>query len=715
MTTGETAATPTPRSALWPLLAAVVGASLAEGGVCVWAAGAEGGGLLGAGAAGLLGFALVAAFSLPAALGLGVFADRAFSRRVGGAMRTALAGSDATPAVAVPLGLGVIGVAFVGALLLGERLIAGLSPKFAAAAISMVTLLVFAGALLGAALVGPLVQRLLARIGARFPRLGRLPGLSLVFGVAGVGLGLVLTVGLSPVHGALPAGGLLGFALGLRKTGRARRAAAYTGGLWALCLPALFVAEFVPPVAQSAVLYRAPYLSVLIGGVHQAIDRDGDGHSPVLMGGDCDDSNKNIHADAQDIAGNKIDENCSGADARPYKPVAAPKVPRPAELPQKTNMVVIMVDALRPDHLSFTGYARPTSPRIDAFRAGATWFQNAYTSAPNTRLAVASLLTGVYAHRLPMTEGKGTTTLENGAQTIAERLSSLGYARTAYTITYVLNRFRGYEQGWDKWDAPWGQKDWSWEWERAAPLTSDAAIKYLEGIPQDRSKPYLLFLHYRCTHDPYYKHEIDFGDANVDKYDSALNHCDTQLGRVFDAVDARADAKETAIFLLSDHGELFGEHGHIYHGETLSEPDARIVFLARVPGAKASTVARPVSLVDVTPTLLELAGAQVPNGVDGWSLLPELYAPDGNPPRPDRLLFFRTDLVRGNVYYNAAGVLNFPLKLTRDIRTRRTELYDVVADPGETDNIAVGHPQTTELSEALESWLGAGGGGARKK
>lgn len=697
------------RTALVPLLGGVLGAALAEGAVAGWAAAAEGGGFLGALVAGLLGFGLLAGLGAVVAVFAGLLADRRFVRRVGDALSTALGGPSPSPTVVLLLALFTLGAPVLPALVLGEQIVAGLSPKFAAVALAFATLLALVGALLGAALVGPLLSRLLGRLGARWPRVSRLPGATLVLATAGLGLGALLATRLSVGHGALPAGLLVGLALGLRPVVRLRRALLVTVAVVLVSAPAFFLGELSPPVSQAAVLYRAPYVSLLLGASHRLVDRDGDGHSPILMGGDCDDTKKNVHADAPEVPGNNLDENCSGADAKPYKPVVAPRVPRPATLPQKTNLLVILVDALRPDRMSHAGYGRATTPRLDRFRETATLFQNAYTSAPNTRLAMASMLTGMYAHRVPMSEGKGTTTLEPGAQTIAERLSTSGYARTAYTITYVMNRFRGYEQGWEKWDAPWGKKDWSWEWTRAAPLTSDAGIQFLKGIPEDRSKPYLLFLHYRCTHDPYYKHEIDFGDSDSDKYDSALNHCDTHIGRVLDAVEARADNKETAVVLLSDHGELFGEHGHTSHGETLSEPDARIAFLWRVPGALARTVERPVSMVDVAPTLMELAGLAVPNGLDGWSLVPELFAADGNPPRPERPLFFRTDMVRGSVRYNAAAALEFPHKLTRDVRTRRTELYDVVSDPAEVNNLAAAERErATALAEKLESWLGAG-------
>ena len=122
-------------------------------------------------------------------------------------------------------------------------------------------------------------------------------------------------------------------------------------------------------------------------------------------------------------------------------------------------------------------------------------------------------------------------------------------------------------------------------YQNSAEQTTNAATKYLATVPQDGSKPYLLFLHYECTHDPYIKHaQWDYGDSDIDKYDSATNYCDEQVGRVLDALDARGDKDKTAVFVYSDHGELFGEHGFTRHGNTLYEPDVRALLLAKVPG-----------------------------------------------------------------------------------------------------------------------------------
>ena len=149
------------------------------------------------------------------------------------------------------------------------------------------------------------------------------------------------------------------------------------------------------------VLARAPYASIVITTVRRAFDRDHDGYSPILGGGDCNDQNPDVHPGAIDVPDNGIDENCSGADAHKFTPPAPPVARDLSAPPLRDNIVLIHLDALRPDHVGLTGYDRPTTPHIDRWREGATWFKNAYTPAPSTRFALSAIFTGLGVERIP--------------------------------------------------------------------------------------------------------------------------------------------------------------------------------------------------------------------------------------------------------------------------------------------------------------------------
>jgi arylsulfatase A-like enzyme len=535
--------------------------------------------------------------------------------------------------------------------------------------------------------------------------------LDLFLAVVGVAA-LVLLLPLS--HAITPAAAVAGFALGpwlelwLSPVRRVMRASSVAiVGIAALVTPtAAFALTHAPSSVQVALLYRAPYASLLVAAAHKAVDRDGDGYSPLLLGGDCNDRDPAIHPGAVDAPDNGVDENCSGEDTHAYRPLPEPPSPPFPDLPRHTNIVLLQLDATRPDHTSLAGYARPTTPSLDRFARTATWFSRAYTPAPTTRFAMAALFTGLDIDRIPQRRGPGINfTLLPNATTFAERLTADGYDAMGYTISYVLQHHISQGQGFRLWKTPWPVDDWESTYGKDAPLTTDAGIEFLRDKPEDGSRPYLLFLHYRCTHDPYIKHpEWDYGDSDVDRYDSAMAYCDQHIGRLFDAIDARADKDKTAVVVFSDHGELFGEHGITAHGNSLYEPDVRILLVARMPHGIVRKVDDPVMLTDVAPTVLELAGLPPDPASSAWSLVPYALTKTRTE-RPHRPLFLYADITRANVHYEARGVYDAPYKYIHDVNANVNMLFDLEHDPEELTNLSEALPRIRDrLAEQVDSW-----------
>jgi hypothetical protein len=291
--------------------------------------------------------------------------------------------------------------------------------------------LFFGGALVVSSVVGALGPRL-HRVAKRLPLPDWLPLESI--GVAAVFV-VTLYLLLPPSHAITPSAAVVGFALGPQVAERvpslalaARLQVRVLAPIaFVLTLAAGAVLKSLPDSVQMGILARAPYGAIVITTVRRAFDRDHDGYSAILGGGDCDDRDAAIHPNALDVPENGVDENCSGRDSRVYTPpVQSP--PRDMTVPpRRDNVVLIHIDALRPDHVSFAGYRRPTTPHLDRWREGATWFKNAYTPAPSTRFALSMIFTGLEIERVPQERGHAIDfTLLSDATTLAERLGSIG-------------------------------------------------------------------------------------------------------------------------------------------------------------------------------------------------------------------------------------------------------------------------------------------------
>jgi arylsulfatase A-like enzyme len=481
----------------------------------------------------------------------------------------------------------------------------------------------------------------------------------------------------------------------------------------ALASPALFARA--SPTDRSRVIDASPWASLTVDAVHRIADLDRDGWSPLFGGGDCDDLDRRRHPGAPEVLGDGIDEDCSGADAVQFEPVREPAVAVAGH--PDLNVVMVLVDALRPDHLGFVGYERPTSPEIDRFRASATWFPNVYSDAPSTRYALPSIFTGHDLEELPEHHDVYHFELFPPAFTLAEALSARGYATVGYTISWVVQHMRGIGQGFDIWNTPWLADDWARIEGQAlhAPLTTDASLRFLDAVPAvgPTRRSYLLFAHYQCTHWPYVPHDQwNFGDSLVDHYDSALAYCDQQIGRLLRAIEARADYDQTAVIVFSDHGEMLGEHGAVHeHGMNLYEPDLRSVLLVRTPAPHRATVNDVVSLTDLGPTIAGFGNVPAFPVSTAWDLAP-MMAPEGAarawPPRP---IFLYTQSHRGVVHSDLRGVLDGHTKYVHDLRSGAEQLFDRARDPAEANDVCDARraecQRLAELVAARARWIAA--------
>jgi arylsulfatase A-like enzyme len=378
----------------------------------------------------------------------------------------------------------------------------------------------------------------------------------------------------------------------------------------------------------------------------------------------------------------------------------------------RSDLVVIHLDTVRADHVGFSGKSPIATPNLDRFRAGATWFKNAYTASPSTRYAMGSIFTGLDGARVPF-EREGTRVrLLPQAETLAERLSEVGFDTQGVTFPYVTTYMPGFEQGFQGWESAWAGEPARASMEESTTRLLLSKIA-LHDARQD-GRPLFLYAHYMCGHEPYLG---SAGDALDHRYAETLAHCDAELGPLLDGLMARRRAAETTIVVLSDHGEMLGEHGLSFHGTALYEPLVRVPLLVRwASGKEPRSGARPpttvetnVSLVDLAPALLALVGAPPLDDARVDRVGAAASGRPGTPPADEPVFFFTDDHV-GLVRVESEGVLCGGLKFVRDLTTGAEQLVSLDGDPDETADIRLQMASARDaLALTLDRWRGGEG------
>jgi len=344
---------------------------------------------------------------------------------------------------------------------------------------------------------------------------------------------------------------------------------------------------------------------------------------------------------------------------------------------ERPNVLLLTVDTLRPDALGWVAGRNPT-PRLDELAAGGFRFPAAVSPAPLTLPAHVSLFTGLLPRRHGVRDnGQVLPGVEaGGPPTLAEALAGRGWATAAFVSGFPLASEFGLDRGFGRYDDAFtaGRGD---RLERPAAATAAAALAWADAA----AEPWFLWVHFYDPHDPY---EPPAGLARPGPrgaYDGELIAVDRAVGALRDGV-AAASARELLTVFAADHGESLGEHGEATHGFFVYQSTVAVPLVFHLPGSiAAGESAAAARLLDVAPTVLDLLGLPAWEGIDGVSLAPLLAGRAQRPPpayvesrRP--WLSYR--------WAPLAAVVDGGWKL---IAAPRPELYDLAADPGETENL----------------------------
>lgn len=360
------------------------------------------------------------------------------------------------------------------------------------------------------------------------------------------------------------------------------------------------------------------------------------------------------------------------------------------------NVLFVIVDTLRFDHLGVYGFQRGTSPNLDRYAEASLVFERAYSHAPWTHPSISSMMTSKHPKVLGIRDWKHR--LKATHTTLALELQEAGFHTEAHVSHLMFKRNFGYKRGWDVYDYS--------VLDKGVPKNvigsrhiSDGAIAGLEGIPE----PFFMFLHYFDPHFRYRRHE-DFpfsGGKPVDRYDSEIAYTDHHLGRVLDALEDSGLADRTIVVIVADHGEEFLDHGSKQHTDQIYEESVHVPLIMHVPGMGHARVPGLVAVTDIAPSLLTLLGVQIPSGFDGNVIR---FGLDGVV-APDVPIFVETR--RGQ---NKSGIVEDQFMLIANLPSEGDEqaatsfeLYDMSRDPTQKKNIV--DERTEKAGELMEKLL----------
>ena len=372
---------------------------------------------------------------------------------------------------------------------------------------------------------------------------------------------------------------------------------------------------------------------------------------------------------------------------------ACGRAPVPPERPP--NVVIVLLDAVRADHLPVYGYPRDTAPFLTSLAARGVVFDRAYSSSGWTSPATASLFTSLHpfqhgviwnVRRLRESRFRFSRVPEE-VETIAEALKKAGYATFAVSDNPSASALGGFEAGFDR-------------FESASDASATAVNHRVKQWRADLvgGRPYFLYLHYMDAHEPYLPQGRAFdafmkdGLPNprrdfVAAYDSEIRLLDSKVQGLFGSLGWN---EHTIIIVTSDHGEGFHDHGLVGHANSLYDELMRVPLIVYSGGGgfPPGRVSVPVGHVDVLPTLRELAGLPPDPRNVGWSLVPLLGG--GRWDRGERPLL--AHLVEFDEKHEVRAVVLGRYKLV-ERRPGRAELFDLEADPAERLDLAGRHPE----------------------
>lgn len=371
--------------------------------------------------------------------------------------------------------------------------------------------------------------------------------------------------------------------------------------------------------------------------------------------------------------------------------------------PPPRDILLIVVDTLRSDHLSLYGYGRRTTPHVDQFFADAAIFERSYSAAGYTPPSVVSILSGTMpsAHQV-RSYGRH---VGDAIRLLPELLPDAYQSAAFVSSTAMTNQSLGLGGRFDHFDDQLQERLSGPAFQRVARPTTDAVLQWLR-TGRDPKRPTFLFVHYIDPHSPYRPPQgwrrrfegtepprprlvdsiVEVGESyaaqNINEYDEEIVYLDIEIGHLLMGLRGVLDLDDMLIILTADHGETMRDGPVWFAHIGVYEPVLRVPLLVRGPGIAPGRRPGPVSGIDIAPTVLAFAGVERPRDLPGLDL-------STRDPDSERMIFSEgTGGTRAVIH----GMQKWTLHITPQKEITELHRFDLAVDPAAIHPLAWADP-----------------------
>ena len=380
---------------------------------------------------------------------------------------------------------------------------------------------------------------------------------------------------------------------------------------------------------------------------------------------------------------------------------------------ERPHLILVIMDTTRADRLGCYGHTTAATSTLDSLATVGVRFANAFTAAPVTGPAIATILSGVH----PATHGlqdNARFTLNPALELMAEVFTANGYITGAVVGAMPLQASFGFDQGFMYFDDRFAEDPYQvykqafaekevalQESERRADAVTDRALRWLADVK--KGKPLFLLAHYYDPHGPY-DPPPSYAARFADAYDGEIAFMDAEIGRLLAGVrEQLGNANEIRVVAVGDHGEGLGDHNEQTHGFFIYDTTIKVpLVFAGSDMDHGRVVKAGVRTVDIMPTICAWCSVPAPHDASGQSLSAALRG--GPVPAACDTAYLETFLTQ--LQHNWSPLQGIRTSSWKWIRAPRPELYDLHHDPAEANNVIVDQPQVAEaLAANMDVWL----------